>query len=153
MRSWRRLDGFRSTCGIPEAPLFIWLRFITLQELQSAHRRHLRTKGRDARREVPLHRGPLPEASSEALAAHLLSRGASPSEGAAQAELRIRLEEILDRMDPLEREIVALRHFEQLSSAESAQILGIEEAAERQRYLRALKKLKDILSSKPEFRD
>ena len=52
-------------------------------------------------------------------------------------------------MDPLDREVLALRHFEQLSNAETAEVLGIKEAAASKRYLRALKRLKEILTSMP----
>jgi RNA polymerase sigma-70 factor (ECF subfamily) len=52
-------------------------------------------------------------------------------------------------MDPLDREVLALRHFEQLDNAETAQVLGLGESAASKRYLRALKKLKDVLTSLP----
>jgi RNA polymerase sigma-70 factor (ECF subfamily) len=133
----------------PEVPFFIWLRFLTAQRLQAAHRRHLGVRARDARREIRLHSGTVPSATSEALAAQLLGREAPPSEALLKTERRVRLEEALNTLEPLDREVIALRHFEDLSGREIAQILGLKEAAARQRYVRALKKLKEILAGLP----
>jgi RNA polymerase sigma-70 factor (ECF subfamily) len=104
---------------------------------------------RDARREVSLYSDALPEASSAALAAQLLGEHTSPSEAAVRAEQLLRLQEAVNRLDPLDREVLSLRHFEQLSRAETAQVLGIEEAAAAKRYIRALKRLKDTLAGMP----
>jgi RNA polymerase sigma-70 factor (ECF subfamily) len=60
------------------------------------------------------------------------------------------LQEAINRLRPLDREILALRHFEQLTRAEAARVLGIEEAAAAKRYLRALKRLKQALSRLPD---
>ena len=87
---------------------------------------------RDAGREVSLYRGALPEASSASLAAQLLGRLTSPSQAAVRAELQLRLQEALNGMDPLDREVLALRHFEQLTNAEAAQVLGIGEDGRQQ---------------------
>jgi RNA polymerase sigma-70 factor (ECF subfamily) len=72
---------------------------------------------------------------------------------AVRAEIRMRLQEALNSMDPLDREVLALRHFEQLSPAETAQVLGIKEKAAGMRYLRALKRLKEILANFPGLLD
>ena len=66
-----------------------------------------------------------------------------------RAEMKVRLQEVLNSMDALDREVLALRHFEQLSRAEIAHLLQIREAAVSKRYIRALKRLKDLLSSMP----
>jgi RNA polymerase sigma-70 factor (ECF subfamily) len=133
----------------PPMPFFLWLRFLAGQKLVTLHRHHLGRQMRDARREVSLYRGRLPEASSAALAAQLLGHEARPSEAAIRAELKIRLQEALNSMDPLDREILALRHFEQLSLAETAQVLNLTESGACRRHLRALKRLKETLSSLP----
>ena len=130
-------------------PFFLWLRGIVGNKLLELHRFHLGTQMRDAGREVSLYRGTMPEASSAALAAQLLGHATRPSEAAIRAEVKIRLQEALNAMDPIDREVLALRHFEQLSPAETAQVLGIKEKAAGMRYLRALKRLKDILTSLP----
>ncbi len=130
-------------------PFFLWLRHITGEKLIDAHRRHLGAKMRNAAQEVSLHRGPLPAASSVSLAAQLLGRLTSPSQAAIKAEIRLRVQEVLNSMDPWDREVLALRHFEQLTNSEVAETLEINESTASSRYLRALKRLKDELSHLP----
>jgi RNA polymerase sigma-70 factor (ECF subfamily) len=133
----------------PVLPFFLWMRFLTGMKLHALHRHHLGTKARDAGREVSLYRGALPQASSGSLAAQLLGRHTTPSQAAVRAELQLRVQEALNGMDPLDREVLALRHFEQLSNAEAAQVLGVSEAAASKRFVRALKRLKAILTDVP----
>src|SRR5262249_22569471 len=135
--------------GDPSMPFFLWLRLVTGRKLALVHRQHLGVQARDAGREVSLHRGPLPEATSAALAAQLIGRRTTPSQAAARAELRIRLEEALNSMGELDREVLALRHFEHLTNAETARVLGISETAACNRYVRALERLKKILTGPP----
>ena len=130
-------------------PFFLWLRHLTGEKLIDAHRRHLGAKMRDAAREVSLHRGAMPAASSMSLAAQLLGRLTSPSLAAIKAETRLRVQEVLNGMDPLDREVLALRHFEQLNNGEVATTLGINESTASTRYLRALKRLKDEVQNIP----
>ena len=94
--------------GDPSMPFFLWLRFLTGQKLVTLHRHHLGVQMRDAGQEVALCRGPLPEASSAALAAHLLGHDTRASEAAIRAELKIQVQEALNSMDPLDREVLAL---------------------------------------------
>jgi RNA polymerase sigma-70 factor (ECF subfamily) len=133
----------------PHLPLFLWLRLVVGERLVTLHRHHLGTQKRDAGLEVSLYRGALPAASSAALAAHLLGKHTSPTQAAVRAERLLRVQEALNSLDPLDREIISLRHFEQLNRAESAQALGIEEAAASKRYVRALKRLKQVLADMP----
>jgi RNA polymerase sigma-70 factor (ECF subfamily) len=133
----------------PRLPLFLWLRLVVGERLMKVHRRHLGAQMRDAGREVSLYRAALPAASSAALAAQLMGKHTSPTEAAARAERLLRLQQALNGMDPLDREILSLRHFEELSRAEAAAALGIEEAAAGKRYLRALKRLKTALADLP----
>ncbi|HZU36426.1 MAG TPA: sigma-70 family RNA polymerase sigma factor [Gemmataceae bacterium] len=137
----------------PDLPFFLWVRLITGVKLLALHRHHLGVKSRDARREVSLYRGALPEASSVSLAAQLLGRLTSPSHVAMRAELQIRIQQALNSMDVVDREILALRHFEQLSNSEAAQVLGLSETAASNRFVRALKRLKALLSSEPGLLD
>jgi RNA polymerase sigma-70 factor (ECF subfamily) len=130
-------------------PFFLWLRHLTGEKLIDAHRRHLGAKMRDAAQEVSLHRGAMPAASSASLAAQLLGRLTSPSQAAVKAETRLRVQEVLNAMDPLDREVLALRHFEQLNNVEVAATLGINESTASSRYLRALKRLKDEVQNIP----
>ena len=133
----------------PDMPFFLWLRFLTGQRLLRVHRQHLGAEMRDVAREVSLYRGALPEATSAALAAQLLGRDTRPSEAVVRAERSIRLQEALNSMEPLDREVLALRHFEQLSNAEAARVLGLQEPATAKRYVRALKRLRLILDARP----
>ncbi|HMC64982.1 MAG TPA: sigma-70 family RNA polymerase sigma factor [Gemmataceae bacterium] len=133
----------------PSMPFFLWLRFLTGQKLLELHRHHLGTQMRDAERDISLYRGTLPATSSAALAAQLLGHATRPSEAAMRAEMKIRLQEALNGMDPLDREVLALRHFEQLSNAETAKVLGLQESAASKRYVRALRRLKEILMNMP----
>jgi RNA polymerase sigma-70 factor, ECF subfamily len=130
----------------PSMPFFLWLRFLTGQKLVTLHRHHMGVQMRDANQQVALYHGSLPEASSVVLAAQLLDNDTRPSEAAIRAEMKIRVQEALDGMDPLDREVLALRHFEQLSRAEIAQVLEVSEAAAGKRYLRALERLKQVLT-------
>jgi RNA polymerase sigma-70 factor (ECF subfamily) len=137
----------------PTMPFFLWLRYITGQKLIVVHRQHLGAQMRDADREVSLYRGALPQASSASLANQLLGRFTSPTQAVLRAELQVRVQEALNSMDPLDREVLALRHFEMLTNAETAAVLGIKKSAASNRYIRALERLKAILSSQPNFEE
>jgi RNA polymerase sigma-70 factor (ECF subfamily) len=141
-----RLDEY--LCD-PRYPLFLWLRHIVGERLLKLHRHHLGTQMRDAGLEVSIYRGALPAASSAALAAQLLGKHTSPTQAAVRAERMMRVQEALNTLDPMDREVLSLRHFEQMSLAETALSLGIEESAAAKRYIRALKRLKAILTSMP----
>ena len=140
----QRVDSYLSD---PSLPVFLWLRRIVSDRLAMIHRHHLGTRMRDATQEVSLYRDPMPQASSAALAAMLLGRLTSPSNAAIRAEQVLQVQEAVNSLEPLDREVVALRHFEQLSRAETAVVLGITEEAGAKRYIRALKKLKTILAT------
>ena len=131
-------------------PFPLWLRLVTGQKLVALHRNHLGTKSRDARRQISIFQGASPAASSGAMASKLIGRGPSPSENVGEMEERRRVQDALDRMNPLDREILALRHFEQLTNAETAQVLGLERSAASKRYVRALQRIKEILSGMPQ---
>jgi RNA polymerase sigma-70 factor (ECF subfamily) len=132
-------------------PAYLWLRLVAGQRLMQIHRQHLGAAMRDAGREVSLYRGALPQASSASLAARMLGRLTTASQAAVRAERRVQLQEILNGMDPVDREILALRHFEGLSNGESAQVLGLSKTAANNRYIRALGRLRDLLGRVPGF--
>ncbi len=142
----RRLSEFVAR---PTMPFFLWLRLITGQKLLQFHRHHLGAKMRAAGREVSLYRRSLPEATSAALAEKLLGREAEPDAEAARIELKLRLQDALNAMDATDREVLTLRHFEQLTTAETAAELEITEEAAKKRHVRALKRLRDILVQLP----
>src|SRR5262245_38031444 len=127
----------------PEYPVFLWLRFLTGMKLNAIHRHHLGVKARDPRREVSLAG---PPASSGSIASFLLGNSSSPSEAARRADTQARIQDALNQMDPIDREVLALRHFEQLTNQETAAALGLSEAAASNRFVRALRRLKKILA-------
>lgn len=143
--SVHREDFFRS----PEMSLFLWLRKIVCNKLFELHRHHLGTHMRDAHRDRPLVAPQNWDDSAEALWLYLSGHLTSPSAAAVKREASTRLAEALDRMDATDREVLMLRHFEQLTNAEAARVVGIEERAAGKRYLRALARLRKILSELP----
>jgi RNA polymerase sigma-70 factor, ECF subfamily len=134
-------------------PFHLWLRLIAGQRLTDVHRYHLGSQMRDAGQEVSLHRGPFPQANSVSLAAQLLGKLTSASKAAIRAEHKLIVQDTLNSMDPIDREVLALRHFEHLSNDETAQVLGLTKSAASNRYIRALKRLKEILSSIPGLKE
>jgi RNA polymerase sigma-70 factor (ECF subfamily) len=133
----------------PDAPFYVWLRCITGRKLRALHRQHLGTRMRDAARDVSLQFGALPEASSVLLAAQLLGRLTTPSQAMVRAELQAHIQEALVQLSPADREILALRHYEQLTNQETALVLDITEATASIRFIRALKRLKEVLKRVP----
>ena len=115
----------------PDMPFFLWLRFLTGQRLQLIHRYHLGTQMRDAGREVSLHRGAMPQATSVSLAAQLLGRFTSVTQAVQRAEMQLILQEAINALDPTDREILALRHFEERRDRPGAghQALGRQQSA------------------------
>jgi RNA polymerase sigma-70 factor (ECF subfamily) len=133
----------------PRLPPLLWLRLHVGRRLTTLHRQHLGTKMRDAGLEISLYHEAMPEASSAALASMLLGRYTTPTQAAQRAERLLRVQEALNSLDPIDREVLALRHFEQLGRSEAAAVLGITHEAGAKRYFRALKRLKDVLATLP----
>jgi RNA polymerase sigma-70 factor (ECF subfamily) len=136
-----------------EQPLFLWLRWMVGNTLLVLHRHHLGAQMRDVRREM--HSDFVQDESGcnggtrGALVEQLTGGATGPSTAAARVEIKSRLNEALGQMDPIDREVLALRHYEHLTSSEAAQVLGIQEDAASKRYLRALGRLREILSEMP----
>ena len=130
-------------------PFFLWLRFLTLQKLMLAHRQHLGTKARDATRDIPLYGHPHSEPSSAVLAEQLLGHLTSPSQVALRTERMVRVQQALARLDPIDVEVLVLRHFEELTHTEIGQLLGIKRAGASHRYQRALKNIRSTLENMP----
>jgi RNA polymerase sigma-70 factor (ECF subfamily) len=134
-------------------PPFLCLRLLASQKLLALHRHYLGTRMRGEGHELSIHQGRFPQASSASLAEMLLGRLTSPTLAARRAEMQVRLQDLLNSMDPIDREILALRHFEELSNGEAAQVLGLSKTAASNRYLRALERLKDLLKGMPGYLD
>jgi RNA polymerase sigma-70 factor, ECF subfamily len=120
---------------------FLWLRYMVGDALSRVHRQQLRVKKRRPANGVQ----PFPEASSVNLAGLLVGREKSPVSEAIREERRRRVIEALDALSTDDREVLVLRHFEQLTALETATVLGITEAAARKRYLRALERITGLL--------
>jgi RNA polymerase sigma-70 factor, ECF subfamily len=145
----RRLAHYRSE----ESSVFLWVRMIVGQTLADTHRRHLGSAMRDAGREVALGGGGCPSATSAALAYELAADFSTPSKVAIRAEMAQRLEAALEGMAAIDREVLVLRHFEELTNGEVAEVLGVAPKAASIRYVRAAARLKGILAQFPEFAD
>jgi RNA polymerase sigma-70 factor (ECF subfamily) len=133
----------------PALPFFLWVRLLTGQRLTDLHRRHLGAKMRNAALEVSLRHGDFPRASSASLAELLLGRLTTASRAAVRAETQRRVQDALNAMDPIDREVLVLRHFEMLTNEETAQVLGLKPSAASNRHMRALKRLKEIMAQVP----
>ena len=150
VRAAKRIDSFLEK---DDMPFFVWLRLEVSQKLAEIHRHHFGAERRDVRKEVKL-KGRLDSGkTSMALAAHLVANLTSPSLMIQRAEQIAALEATLGEMNELDREVIALRNFEELSNIETAKALGIEPAAASKRYLRALKRLRDIMEKAKRFKD
>ena len=137
----------------PEVPFFVWLRYLAHQRLQQLHRHHLGRQIRDANRERSIEQQDSEDQlGSGIIAAHLVARISSASSILQREELCQRLRELLDRMEPVDREILVLRHFEHLTNAESAQILNLSTTAASNRYIRALERLRAVIGDDGDLR-
>jgi RNA polymerase sigma-70 factor, ECF subfamily len=124
---------------------FLWLRQVTGLVLARLHDECL---GPDVRGDISLYRSALPEATSISLAAHLLGCGGGDDDKTAtRAEHKLLLQEALNAMEPLDREVLTLRHCEQLSNDEAATVLGISRSRASEAYIRALKRITPVLTS------
>jgi RNA polymerase sigma-70 factor (ECF subfamily) len=119
---------------------------IASQSLAQVRRRHLGAHMRDALREVPVPES-RPSISAARVAEAFIASATSPTQAAAREELRARVLAAFEDLDEIDREIVALRHFEDLSNEEAAAELSIEPTAASKRFLRALVHLRPVLQS------
>lgn len=129
----------------PDQSFFGWLRLIVAQRMADLHRDHLQTKKRDARQEISLQAPANHGATSACLAGWIVGAQTSPSGVVDRRERIAKLEAALDELEPLDREVLALRHFEELSNTDTAAALDIQPAAASKRYVRALARLKTLL--------
>ena len=129
----------------PRVSFFVWARQITWQTLLSTHRLNLGVQKRDAAQEVALNWSPRDNGTSLSLASKLAGNMTSPSQAAIRDERAAKLRKALDAMDEMDREVLALRHFEHLTNKEVAEVLGIQKTAASNRYVRALERLREIL--------
>jgi RNA polymerase sigma-70 factor, ECF subfamily len=146
----QRLGHYRDC---PNCSPFVWLRMVVSQTLVDLHRRHLGAQRRDAGREIAPWSSPFDQTTSASVAIQLIGAFTSPSQVAARAEAVSLVEQAIEQMDPIDREVLVLRHFEELTNAEVAETLNIEQKAASIRYIRALRRLKEILTEVPGLSD
>lgn len=125
----------------PEIPFHLWLRRIALDRLIDAHRKHRVAGKRSLDREAPLY----DDRSSRQLIARLFDDAPTPAAAAVRAELIRRFDSAIAEVPEADREIILLRHYEQLSNADTARVLGITGAAASMRYVRAIRRLRERL--------
>ncbi|NLX97920.1 MAG: sigma-70 family RNA polymerase sigma factor [Rhodopirellula sp.] len=138
----RRVEDY---LDCPSVPFFVWLRQITAQLLIDTHRRYLGAKMRDVRQEVAWFAYGPGGSSSTWLVAQLADSLTTPSQFAVREEVATELRAALDSLEEIDREVLMLRHLEELSNNEVAEILGIDKYAASKRYLRALERLRNVM--------
>ena len=143
----RRIDEYMRDRS---RPFYLWLRAVTGERLQQIHRQHLGNAAAQAGQEIHLHSGAMPEVNAASMAAQLMGDRAA-NQIALRADLLLQLQSALNGLAPLDRELLALRNFEELSNDAAASVLGMEPATVTVRYLQALKRLNEILRSIPGF--
>jgi RNA polymerase sigma-70 factor (ECF subfamily) len=129
-------------------PFYPWLRSLALERLVSLYRWHVRTAKRSVHREeraLPC----LPDESALELAQRLCMQYSSPSQRIVSRETRSQVRAALDHLSKRDRELLALRHLEQLSLREIASVMGISEGAAKIRHIRALERLRDVIGEDP----
>src|SRR5436853_5208394 len=139
----RRLPDYLRS---PAMPFHLWLRHIARDHIIDAHRRHHQAQKRGVDREQPMQRPGWSERSSLDLAGQLLDQDLTPASAAIQEEMQRRLREAIGQLDDDDREVILMRHYEMLANQEVADSLGLTGAAASMRYLRAVSKLRDLLT-------
>jgi RNA polymerase sigma-70 factor (ECF subfamily) len=129
----------------PVMPFHLWLRHIAKDHVIDAHRRHRQAQRRSMDREQPIVPAALNDQSSFELAGQVLDREPTPATAAIRHELQARLQTAIATLDDDDREIILMRHGEQLSNQEVAALLDLTEAAASMRYLRAVRRLRTVL--------
>ncbi len=135
-----------------QLPFFLWLRAIAGNCLARAHRTHLGADMRNAARDVSLAGSNVPGVSTMLLASHIAGHFTSVDRGVLRAELQLRVQEALNSMPERDQEILALRHFEELSTEECACVLGLSRSGVLKRHTRALRRLHDTISDHSDFK-
>jgi RNA polymerase sigma-70 factor (ECF subfamily) len=143
----RRLTEYRAAL---DRPFFLWLRGVAGERIAAIHQQYLSGAWRGGG-EVCLYRGAMPPVNTPTLAARLLGPVPAAAEAARRADLQLYLQDVLNQMDPLDREVLTLCHFEELKNDEAAVVLGLERSEASRRYIQAVKALKDILQRIPGF--
>jgi RNA polymerase sigma-70 factor (ECF subfamily) len=129
----------------PDMPFHLWLRHLAQDRIIDTHRRHRLAQRRSVDREQPIARPAWTDESSVSLVAQLIDTERTPTSEAIQQELLRKLSAAIEELSEDDREIILMRHHELLSNQDVAKALGLTEAAASMRYLRALRRLREVL--------
>jgi RNA polymerase sigma-70 factor (ECF subfamily) len=140
----QKLPQYLAQSPLP-LPFYAWLRQIAIERIVDHHRRHLHAQARSVKREQRID-GWLPDHSTRQLANQLIASGIHPESQLRQAELKVKLKTAIAKLPEPYREVLVIKFLEQMSTAETAAVLGIAESSVRSRQLRALRKLKELLA-------
>jgi len=140
----QRLEGYLEN---PVLPFHLWLRHIARDHVIDAHRKHRLAQARSVDREEPRSQRAFRDRSSVELLTQLEAEGLTPGAAAIRHELEIRFQAALEKLDSEDREVILMRHFEQLSNQDVAKALGLTEPAAGMRYLRAIRRLRALLGT------
>ncbi len=135
----------------PAIPFHLWIRQIAKDRIIDAHRRHRMSAKRSIDREQPVAANHSPDQSTMDLANQFRDDGLTPAAAATQRELAQHIELAIKHLRDNDREIILMRHYEQLNNQEIAQALGLSEPAASMRYLRAIKRLREVIEGLPEL--
>ncbi|MEQ1830327.1 MAG: sigma-70 family RNA polymerase sigma factor [Pirellula sp.] len=145
----RRLSDYLSN---PVIPFHLWIRQIAKDRIIDAHRRHRVSAKRSIDREqAQAGKGSVDQSTLD-LANQFCDRALTPAAAATQREIAQQIEAAVQKLRENDREIILMRHYEQLDNQEVAQTLGLTEPAASMRYLRALKRLREIIEQLPKLR-
>ena len=125
-------------------PFYPWLRQIAWSRLVDLHHQHIDAKKRSITREQKLDMDVSDESVLD-LARQFVSSGTSPSARLVRQELHQRAREAMARMEPNDREVLVMRHLEQMQISEIAAVLNLTESAVKMRRLRAIERLRNRL--------
>ncbi len=142
-------NDFHRYAAAPRVPVYIWLKDLVRQRMIDAHRKHLSCQKRALGREIsinPASQAGTDGSSTFSIANQIADDLTSPSLRASKAELRVMLQTVLEKLEPIDQEIILLRHIQGMKSSDVATLLQINQSTASTRYLRALKTLKENLS-------
>ncbi len=142
----RRLSDYLKN---PPMPFHLWLRQIAKDRIIDAHRRHRASAKRSVDREQPIAVPAGMDRSTMELAAQICDRELTPAAAATQQEMARRVEAAIADLEEQDCEVIVMRHYEQLTNQEIAQALGLTEPAASMRYLRAVRRLRAMLTEPP----
>jgi len=132
-------------------PFHLWLRQLAKDQLIDTHRRHRLAQRRSLDREQSLVQHATSDHSSLDLAAQLRDQELTPAAAALRKEFQQRFYQALEQLEEDDRELILMRHVEQLTNSDIAQVLGLSQPAAGMRHLRALRRLREILGEATSF--